>query len=94
MGYLFADSEKKVAETLTIVQLMQKHDAEMEQQKNETRKALRRNTKLLNENKRYRRIKYWITGNIQRIEQELANEPDKQLQAKLETYQEILEELK
>ena len=30
MGLLFADSEKKVANTLTFVELIRKHDAEVE----------------------------------------------------------------
>lgn len=38
MGLLFADSERKVANTLTFVQLIRKHDAEVEALMKENRK--------------------------------------------------------
>lgn len=94
MGLLFADSEKKVAETLTIVQLMQKHDAEMEHQKNETRKALRRNQKLLDENKKFRNAKYKLKQNIRKLTENIEKEPTAEKRMKLKVYQNILEELK
>lgn len=87
MGLLFAESEKKVANTLTIVELMRKHDAEIEA-------LMKENRKKTVEAEKAKKAKLIAKQNINRLNNTIRYKPTEAKQAELEAYKMMLEVLK
>lgn len=86
MGLLFADSEKKVANTLTFVQLIRKHDAEIEA-------LMKENRKKTIEAEKAKKARLVAKQNINRLNNSLRYKPTEAKRAELEAYKSMLEEL-
>lgn len=87
MGLLFADSEKKVANTLTFVELIRKHDAEVE--------ALMKENRMKSvEAEKAKKAKLIAKQNINRLNNTIRYKPTEAKQAELEAYKMMLEVLK
>ena len=87
MGLLFADSEKKVANTLTIAELMRKHDAEVNE-------LVKRNQNLFTDNQKLKKAKYLVNSRIGNLRASLKNKPNSEKEIELKVYLDIQEALK
>lgn len=87
MGLLFAESEKKVANTLTFVQLIRKHDAEIEA-------LMKENRKKTIEAEKAKKAKYLVNSRIGNLRASLKNKPNPEKEIELKVYLDIHEALK
>lgn len=87
MGLLFADSEKKVAKTLTIAELMRKHDDEVNE-------LVKRNQNLFKDSQKLKKAKYLVNSRISNLRASLKNKPNSEKEIELKTYLVIQEALK
>ena len=87
MGLLFAESEKKVANTLTFVQLIRKHDAEIEA-------LMKENRKKTIEAEKAKKAKYLVNSRIGNLRASLKNKPNSEKEIELKVYLDIQEALK
>lgn len=87
MGLLFAESEKKVANTLTIVELMRKHDDEVNE-------LMGRNQNLFKDSQKLKKAKYLVNSRIGNLRVSLKNKPNSDKEIELKTYLDIQEALK
>ena len=87
MGLLFAESEKKVANTLTFVQLIRKHDAEIEA-------LMKENRKKTIEAEKAKKAKYLVNSRIGNLRASLKNKPNSEKEIELKIYLDIQEALK
>lgn len=87
MGLLFAESEKKVANTLTIVELMRKHDDEINE-------LMERNQNLFKDSQKLKKAKYLINSRIGNLRASLKNKPNSEKEIELKIYLDIHEALK
>ena len=79
MGLLFAESEKKVANTLTIVELMRKHDDEINE-------LMERNQNLFKDSQKLKKAKYLINSRIGNLRASLKNKPNSEKEIELKIY--------
>lgn len=87
MGLLFAESEKKVANTLTIVELIRKHDDEVNE-------LVKRNQDLIKDNQKLKKAKYLVNSRIGNLRASLKNKPNSEKEIELKVYLDIQEALK
>jgi len=87
MGLLFEKSEKKVANTLTFVQLIRKHDAEIEA-------LMKENRKKTIEAEKAKKAKYLVNSRIGNLRASLKNKPNPEKEIELKIYLEVQEALK
>lgn len=87
MGLLFAESEKKVANALTIAELMRKHDDEVNE-------LMERNQNLLKDNQKLKKAKYLVNSRIGNLRASLKNKPNSEKEIELKIYLDIQEALK
>ena len=87
MGLLFAESEKKVANNLTIVELMRKHDDEINE-------LMERNQNLFKDSQKLKKAKYLINSRIGNLRASLKNKPNSEKEIELKIYLDIHEALK
>ena len=87
MGLLFAESEKKVANTLTIVELMRKHDDEVNE-------LVKRNQNLFKDSQKLKKAKYLVNSRISNLRAGLKNKPNSEKEIELKIYLDIQEALK
>lgn len=87
MGLLFADSERKVANTLTFVQLIRKHDDEIEA-------LMKENRKKTIEAEKAKKAKYLVNSRIGNLRASLKNKPNSEKEIELKVYLDIQEALK
>lgn len=87
MGLLFKESERKVANTLTFVQLIRKHDAEIEA-------LMKENRKKTVEAEKAKKAKLIAKQNINRLNNAIRYKSTEAKQAELEAYKMMLEALK
>lgn len=87
MGLLFAESEKKVANTLTIAELMRKHDDEVNE-------LMERNQNLFKDNQKLKKAKYLVNSRIGNLRASLKNKPNSEKEIELKVYLDIQEALK
>ena len=87
MGSLFAESEKKVANTLTIAELMRKHDVEVNE-------LVKRNQNLFKDSQKLKKAKYLVNSRISNLRAGLKNKPNSEKEIELKTYLDIQEALK
>lgn len=87
MGLLFAESEKKVANTLTIIELMRKHDDEVQSLMEENRKKTI-------EAEKAKKAKLFAKQNINRLNNAIRYKPTEAKRAELNAYKMMLEVLK
>lgn len=87
MGLLFAESEKKVAKTLTIAELMRKHDAEVNE-------LVKRNQNLFKDSQKLKKAKYLVNSRISNLRASLKNKPNPEKEIELKVYLDIQEALK
>lgn len=87
MGLLFAESEKKVANTLTIAELMRKHDDEVNE-------LMERNQNLFKDSQKLKKAKYLVNSRIGNLRASLKNKPNPEKEIELKIYLDIQEALK
>lgn len=87
MGLLFAESEKKVVNTLTIVELMRKHDAEVN-------RLVGRNQNLFKDSQKLKKAKYLVNSRIGNLRASLKNKPNPEKEIELKIYLDVQEALK
>ena len=87
MGLLFAESENKVANTFTIVELMRKHDDEVNE-------LVNRNQNLFKESQKLKKAKYLVNSRINNLRASLKNKPSSEKEIKLKIYLDVQEALK
>lgn len=87
MGLLFAESEKKVANTLTIVELMRKHD-------DEVNRLVGRNQNLFKDSQKLKKAKYLVNSRISNLRASLKNKPNSEKEIELKIYLDVQEALK
>lgn len=87
MGLLFADSEKKVANALTIAELMRKHDDEVNE-------LMERNQNLFEDSQKLKEAKYLVNSRIGNLHASLKNKPNSEKEIELKVYLDIQEALK
>lgn len=87
MGLLFEKSEKKVANTLTFVELIRKHDAEVQT-------LMEGNRKKTIEAEKAKKAKLFAKQNINRLNTAIRYKPTEAKQVELEAYKRMLEVLK
>lgn len=87
MGLLFADSEKKVANALTIAELMRKHDDEVNE-------LMERNQNLFKDSQKLKKAKYLVNSRIGNLRASLKNKPNSEKEIELKVYLDIQEALK
>ena len=87
MGLLFAESEKKVANTLTIAELMRKHDDEVNE-------LVKRNKNLFKDSQKLKKAKYLVNSRISNLRASLKNKTNSEKEIELKVYLDIQEALK
>ena len=87
MGLLFAENEKKVANTLTFVELIRKHDAEVQT-------LMEKNRKKTIEAEKAKKAKLFAKQNINRLNTAIRYKPTEAKRAELDAYKMMLEVLK
>ena len=87
MGLQFAESEKKVANALTIAELMRKHDDEVNE-------LMERNQNLFKDSQKLKKAKYLVNSRIGNLRASLKNKPNSEKEVELKIYLDIQEALK
>ena len=87
MGLLFAESEKKVANTLTIAEMMRKHD-------DEVNRLVGRNQNLFKDSQTLKKAKYLVNSRISNLRARLKHKTDSEKEIELKVYLDIQEALK
>ncbi|MGY0837141.1 hypothetical protein ACW66K_06840 [Aerococcus urinaeequi] len=87
MGQVFSEREKKVANSLTVVEMVKEHDAEIKALMTENRKKSI-------EAEKAKKAKLFARENINRLNVAIRYKPTEAKQAELEAYKRMLEVLK
>lgn len=87
MVLLSEKSEKKVANTLTIAELMRKHDEEVNE-------LVKRNQNLFKESQKLKKAKYLVNSRIGNLRSSLKNNPNSEKEIELKIYLDVQEALK
>lgn len=78
MVLLSEKSEKKVANTLTIAELMRKHDDEINE-------LVKRNQNLFKDSQKLKKAKYLVNSRISNLRASLKNKPSSEKEIELKT---------
>lgn len=87
MGQIFSEREKKIANSLTVVEMVRAHDAEIKALMTENRKKSI-------EAEKAKKAKLFARENINRLNVAIRYKPTEAKQAELEAYKRVLEVLK
>lgn len=87
MGQVFSEREKKVANSLTVVEMVKEHDAEIKALMTENRKKTI-------EAEKAKKAKLFARENINRLNVAIRYKPTEAKQVELEAYKRMLEVLK